>query len=248
MGRGANTYGQAAAVLGVGRGVPREAFPERGRQSENARLREAVADLAQRAPRAPNRLEALQELCVAGIDRRLGPDCDIEIPIEGAYGEDCWDVASLYVDEPRLLISAKSLGSSRHNNVGNRLKEMLGEAINVREHHPDAVLGYVCVITSDSPARLDRRSGGGPGLSRHSDRSIATGIGARCRALESQLAHHYDAGCVIRADLSTGTLGTFRAPGLASFGHFLDELVAVWGQRCAARGIPTQIAGDGARR
>jgi hypothetical protein len=134
-------------------------------------------------------------------------------------------VASIFTDDVPLLISAKALASSRHHNISNRMREMIGEAASMRQRDPHAVLGYLCLIAGDEPGRIGGR------LSHHSDATIAADIGARCLRENGLPLHHFDAGCVLRADLSRGSCRALRGPGLFTFAEFLDELVRLWQER-----------------
>lgn len=209
--------------------VVRYPYPELGALPEPQRQPIASREVFLRGARNPERLMPLQELCVAGIDRRLGPECVTETPVASLYGEDVWDVASLYMDEPRLCISAKAMTSSRHANLNNRLKEMTGEAAALRAREPDAVLGYLCLIDASTPGRI------GGQTSRHSDQSLAEAIGRRCGQVE-RFPHHFDAGCVLVYDPRTGKSRPMRAPGLYTFGQFLDQLVNRWRKVVEQRG------------
>jgi hypothetical protein len=211
------------APLGSAR-VFRHPFPDAVSPTEPRLLRLALREIGTLSPRDSRRLLPLQQLCLAGLDRRGGPECHSELPVAGGYGEDVWDVASTDEWDTRLCISGKAMTSSRHHNIGNRLRELAGEAAQLRVREPDAVLGFVCVIAAHEPGRIGGR------VSRHSDQSIAQAIGARCGD-SMRLPHHFDVGCVLRADLRTGAFRALRAPGLHTFAMFLDKLIELWSER-----------------
>lgn len=146
----------------------------------------------------------------------------VEVNINGAYGTDRWDVASTQADGPLLAVSAKSFMAARNQAAPNRLREMFGEAISVRESEPDAVLGYLCVIATDQPGRR------GGLTSRHTVGTIARDIGVRCQRRDDDRPHHFDVGCVLAADLNRGTVASILAPGLLPYDFFIDALLQRW--------------------
>ena len=203
-------------------------FSERNGPSATARLEAALREVDGSSFRNPLRLAPLQRLCVLGSERRGGPELIEERPYAGAYGELVADVAPLFSQEFPLCISAKCWGRSRHQNRANRLGEMPGEAVALRGRDPEAVLGYLCVIAEDQPGRAGGHS------SRHNDQSLAEEIALRCVRAAGRSPHHFDAGCVLLANLKTGKHEALNAPGLKPFEAFLDQLVLLWHQRANA--------------
>jgi hypothetical protein len=204
-------------------------YAEIGAPDERDLLRASLLEIAGRSPRDSQRLSPLQVVCAEAILHRGGPECMVECSAQGAYGLDRWDVLSINTGQPKLAISAKSLTSSRHNNIANRLKELPGEVLALRHTEPDAVMGFLCVIATEAPGRI------GGQTSRHSLQTIAEAVGVRCLRKGEAPLHHFDLGCVIAADLRTGEYYELKAPGLTGFELFVDVLVTLWHQRSGAR-------------
>jgi hypothetical protein len=193
--------------------------------SEDAIWR-ALSHVRLRSPRHPRRLIELQRLCAAQIEAYGGPASRAETLVCGGYEAERWDVASTDAAVP-LAIGAKCLTTSRSNNVRHRFKEMMAEALNVRCAQPLAVLGFICVISVDDPARRATAN------SAWNEARIGAEIARRCRRPNGEL-QHFDLGCVLLVSWRQQTCHAITAGGLTDVPTFLADLTGMWRARCGS--------------
>jgi len=111
-------------------------------------LAQAMVDFRGRKARAPNRQVAIQMYCCAELARRGLTDARIEVPMRGFYREKKnWDVGLVERGEPRLGISCKSIIKNHAGTVPNRVDDMLGKAVSLHRAYPQAVLGYLFMMS-----------------------------------------------------------------------------------------------------
>lgn len=110
-------------------------------------LTEAMVEFRKRHARASTRQEAIQRFCCAELKRRGLDGAEIEVKMPGAYRLKKWDVGLLRDGVPELGISCKSIVSNHGGTVPNRVDDMLGEAANLHREYPDAVLGYLFMMS-----------------------------------------------------------------------------------------------------
>ncbi len=100
-----------------------------------------------RQARASTRQEAIQQFCCDELAQRGLSGARVEVRLPGAYRDKKWDVGLVVDEEPRLGISCKSIISNHGGTVPNRVDDMLGEAANIHRKWPDAVLGYLFMMS-----------------------------------------------------------------------------------------------------
>jgi hypothetical protein len=127
-------------------------------------LPEAMKLFREKHPRASNRQEAIQLYCCTQLQERGLAGASIEVDMPGYYRQKKWDVGLLVGDEPRLGISCKSIVSNHGGTVPNRVDDMLGEAVSLHRAYPNAVLGYLFMMSrrdeSQATERQTTRAGG----------------------------------------------------------------------------------------
>ena len=95
------------------------------------------------------------ELVAAGVPRSLLR----EATYTGAYFRSKVDLSVEWPDRPSVFISVITQSGSVRNNLTNRRREILGDALNLRTAHPAARLGVLYLIRADEEA-LRKRDGG----------------------------------------------------------------------------------------
>jgi Restriction endonuclease XhoI len=110
-------------------------------------LADAMRQFRERHPRSSNRQEAIQRFCCSELEKRGLEGAEIEINLPGAYRVKKWDVGLIEEGKPRLGISCKSIVSNHGGTVPNRVDDMLGEAVNLHRAFPQAVLGYLFMMS-----------------------------------------------------------------------------------------------------
>lgn len=127
-------------------------------------LPEAMQKFREKDPRASNRQEAIQLYCCSELAKRGLAEAAIEVPMPGHYRDKKWDVGLIVDGEPRLGISCKSIVSNHGGTVPNRVDDMLGEAVSLHRAYPEAVLGYLFMMSRrdesrSTEERTDREGG-----------------------------------------------------------------------------------------
>jgi Restriction endonuclease XhoI len=110
--------------------------------------------------RASTRQEAIQQFCCDELAARGLEGAFVEVNLSGAYRTKKWDVGLVVDDEPRLGISCKSIISNHGGTVPNRVDDMLGEAVNLHREWPDAVIGWLFMMSrvDESVAAIRKRA------------------------------------------------------------------------------------------
>lgn len=118
-----------------------------------------MIDFRGRLARANNRQQAIQLYCCHELATRGIVGARSEVRLGGAYRDKDWDVAVTAGDEPLLAISCKSIMGNHGGTVPNRVDDLLGEAANVHRRWPNAVLGYLFMMSrvDESTASVRRR-------------------------------------------------------------------------------------------
>jgi hypothetical protein len=121
-----------------------------------------------RHPRASNRQEEIQKLCCTELAKRGLDGAQIEVTMPGFYRPKKWDVGLVVDGEPRLGISCKSIISNHAGTVPNRVDDMLGEAVSLHRAHPNAVLGYLFMMSRrDESAATEAKTLSEGGMTSH---------------------------------------------------------------------------------
>lgn len=129
-------------------------------------LPSAMKDFRSRHARDPNRQAAIQEFCCAELAARGIHGAVAEVDMPATYRTKKWDVGLLVEGEPRLAISCKSIIANHGGTVPNRVDDMLGEAVSLHRAYPQAVLGYLFMMSRrDESARTAKRTDELGGLS-----------------------------------------------------------------------------------
>ena len=113
-------------------------------------LSDAIDDLLTRPTQDSGRLDALASFCIEEFTRHGLPGVRggkaNEVGIRGFGRQKDWDLAFVLADKPRLLVSLKSILKNLSGTVPNRLDDLMGEAANVQQLQPEAVIGYVVIM------------------------------------------------------------------------------------------------------
>jgi hypothetical protein len=119
-------------------------------------LEQAIRDFRTKHPQSSNRQEQLQLYCCAELEARgiVGPKIEVVLP--GQYRAKKWDVGLVVDGEPRLGISCKSIVSNHAGTVPNRVDDMLGEAVNLHRAFPNAVIGWLFMMSRIDEAKSVR--------------------------------------------------------------------------------------------
>lgn len=115
--------------------------------SDTLSLAEALEDFRSRHPRDPNRQRAIQRYCCQELAARGIAGALPEVEMPAAYRNKIWDVGLIVAGKPRLAISCKSIIANHGGTAPNRIDDMLGEAVSLHRAHPDAVLGYMFMMS-----------------------------------------------------------------------------------------------------
>jgi hypothetical protein len=108
---------------------------------------DALVDFKSRSPRSARRMEPIQNYCVTQLAGR-GVDSEIERTIRVAYKRKAWDVVTLGEDgRPQLAITCRSIISNHGGTVPNRIDDLLGEGVSLHRAFPNAVAGYLLVMS-----------------------------------------------------------------------------------------------------
>lgn len=117
----------------------------------------ALVDFKSRSPRSARRMEPIQTYCIEQLDARGLAGCDIEKTVRVAYKRKAWDVVKLGPDNrPQLAITCRSIISNHGGTVPNRIDDLLGEGVSLHRAFPNAVAGYLLVMS----LRDERREAG----------------------------------------------------------------------------------------
>jgi hypothetical protein len=207
-------------------------------------LAAAMHEFRKRHARASNRQEAIQIYCCYELDRRGIHDAEIEVLMPGYYREKRWDVGLIEDDEPRLGISCKSIISNHAGTVPNRVDDMLGEAVSLHRAYPDAVLGYLFMMSRrDESAATERKTRELGGLTRqrlrklHDDadywfeRLVESVSRASGRSGPRDLPEKFEVVSCSQIDFDLNPYGVVVHEGALSPDDFFDELVAIYDER-----------------
>jgi hypothetical protein len=116
----------------------------------------ALIDFKARSPQSANRMIAIQNYCVAELATR-GVSADVEQVVRVAYKRKAWDVVTVGPDKrPQLAITCRSIISNHGGTVPNRIDDLLGEGVSLHRAFPNAVAGYLLVMS----LRDERRKAG----------------------------------------------------------------------------------------
>lgn len=123
----------------------------------DANMVAALVDFKSRSPRSARRMEPIQTYCIEQLDARGLAGCDIEKTVRVAYKRKAWDVVKLGPDNrPQLAITCRSIISNHGGTVPNRIDDLLGEGVSLHRAFPNAVAGYLLVMS----LRDERREAG----------------------------------------------------------------------------------------
>lgn len=116
-----------------------------------------MREFRKRHARDSNRQEAIQRFCCAELKKRGLDGAEIEVDMPGAYRTKTWDVGLVKKGEPELGISCKSIISNHAGTVPNRVDDMLGEAANLHRLFPNAVIGYLFMMSRIDESKAIRK-------------------------------------------------------------------------------------------
>jgi hypothetical protein len=197
-----------------------------------------------RNARASNRQEAIQNYCVAELDRRGLRGAAIEVLIPARYRDKRWDVGLIEAGEPRLAISCKSIVRNHPGTVPNRVDDMLGEAVSLHRAFPRAVLGYLFMMSRrderDTVTRTTERLGGlTPDRLRqlHDDADrwferLVEGVSrASGRVDEHDLPEKFEVVSCSQVDFDVEPYGVVVHEGALGPDAFFDRLVELYRER-----------------
>jgi hypothetical protein len=194
--------------------------------------------------RASNRQEAIQLYCCAELKRRGLVGAEIETAMPGAYRTKKWDVGKLVDGKPTLGISCKSIISNHAGTVPNRVDDMLGEAVNLHRVFPNAVLGYLFMMSRVDESKATREKtekAGGMNPSRlaqlHQDgdtwfgRLVTSVSQASNRTGPDDCPEKFEAVSCSQVDFMTDPYEVVVDQGGLSPDRFFDRLVEIYLQR-----------------
>jgi hypothetical protein len=111
------------------------------------RLQPALVEFRSRHARDSGRQRAIQQYCVDELAVRGVSGALAEVLLPGSYRDKKWDVGLVVGGKARLAISCKSIISNHAGTVPNRIDDLLGEAINLHRTSPNAVIGYLFMMS-----------------------------------------------------------------------------------------------------
>lgn len=197
-----------------------------------------------RHPRASNRQEDIQLYCCEELTKRGLVGAEIEVLMPGFYRDKKWDVGLIADGKPRLGISCKSIISNHAGTVPNRVDDMLGEAVSLHRAYPEAVLGYLFMMSRSDESQATQASTtrlGGPSAARstqlHDDadrwfeRLVDSVTRASRRSGADDVPEKFEVVSCSQIDFGTDPYGVIVHAGALSPEEFFDELVAIYRQR-----------------
>lgn len=134
-----------------------------------APLEAAVRDFLTRSSRASNRMDAIADYCIGRLQARGLTDVrggsTGEAQIRGFGRPKNWDVAAFAADNPRILVSLKSIKKNLAGTVPNRIDDLMGEIASVQIVRPELTVGYLAILDLNGTTN----AGGLPNRTRNGD-------------------------------------------------------------------------------
>lgn len=165
----------------------------------------------------------------------------------GYYRTKAWDVGLLVDGKPRLGISCKSIISNHAGTVPNRVDDMLGEAVSLHRAFPDAVLGYLFMMSrrdeSVATANRTKTLGGLTPQRRRNlredadlwfDRLVASVSIASDRRSPADWLEKFEVVSCSQIDFDISPFGIVVHEGALSPDAFFDRLVQIYRERFRA--------------
>jgi hypothetical protein len=203
-----------------------------------------MREFRQRDRRASNRQEAIQDYCVAELERRELHGAGIEVLMPARYREKRWDVGLVEAGEARLAISCKSIVRNHSGTVPNRVDDMLGEAVSLHRAFPRAVLGYLFMMSrrdeSDKIAKKTEQLGGltperlqqlHGDADRWFERLVDSVSRASGRVDEHDLPEKFEVVSCSQVDFDVEPYGVVVHEGALGPDAFFDRLVELYRER-----------------
>jgi hypothetical protein len=203
-----------------------------------------MADFRTRHARASNRQEAIQRYCCDELRKRGLHGANTEVSLRGAYRDKKWDVGLTVAGEPRLGISCKSIISNHAGTVPNRVDDMLGEAVSLHRACPEAVLGYLFMMSRRDESRAtEQKTARAGGLTPmrlkelHDDADrwferLIEGVGrAGGRTGPEDLPEKFEVVSCSQIDFDQQPYGIVIHEGTLSPDAFFDHMVGIYRER-----------------